>query len=413
MRGIKRNLERKAISLLDMFPAVVVLGARQAGKTTLAKRIKPDWKYIDLEKVSDFEQITRDVEFFFSEYPSNIIIDEVQNYPRIFDRLRGVIDERRDRSNRFIITGSSSPELLKASSDSLAGRIALLELGTFKANEYYETPLSPLYSLFDSKLSVERARDILVSSPLLSTKEMQLPWVKGGYPEPVLKSDELFYQRWMEGYRDTYINQDIARLFPKLNRVSYRRFITLLCKMSGTILNKSAVARAIEMSEKTIAEYLLIAEGTYLWRSLPSYEGNPMKSIIKMPKGHIRDTGLMHYLLNINNFDELFESIFIGHSFEAFVIEEIIKGLQATNVINWSPYYYRTRDGAEIDLILEGPFGCLPIEIKLGIHHPLKQLNSLKRFIDEMNLPFGILVDNSESVEWLTPKIVRIPVGLL
>jgi len=105
-----------------------------------------------------------------------------------------------------------------------------------------------------------------------------------------------------------------------------------------------------------------------------------MKSVIKMPKGYICDTGFLHFLLNINNFDELFASTFIGYSFEAFVIEEIIKGLQSTNVVNWFPYYYRTRDAAEIDLILEGPFGLLPIEIKYGMHHPLKQLNSLKKF---------------------------------
>jgi hypothetical protein len=137
-----------------MFPAIVILGARQTGKTTLAKTLKPDWKYIDLEKPSDFEQITQDPEFFFSQYPTGIIIDEAQNYPNIFKILRGVIDQNRDLTHRYIITGSSSPELLKASSETLAGRIALLELGTLKANEYYELPLSPFYTLFHSKLSL-------------------------------------------------------------------------------------------------------------------------------------------------------------------------------------------------------------------------------------------------------------------
>jgi hypothetical protein len=215
----------------------------------------------------------------------------------------------------------------------------------------------------------------------------------------------------MEAYRSTYLNRDIAQLFPNLNRIAYRRFLSVLCKLSGTILNKRDLARGIEINEKTVAEYLNIAEGTYLWRSLPSYEGNSLKSIVKMPKGHIRDTGLMHHLLNIHTFDELFENIFLGHSFEAWVIEELIKGLEATHVTHWHPYYYRTRDGAEIDLILEGPFGCLPIEIKCGIHHSMKQLQALHRFIQEMNVPFGIIIDQSDSVTWLSPTIIRIPVG--
>lgn len=413
MRGIKRNLAEKAVYLLDVFPGIVVLGARQAGKTRLAKDLKPDWKYVDLEKPSDFDQITRDVEFFFSQYPEGVIIDEAQLEPSIFRVLRGVIDNQRDLRGRFIITGSSTPDLLRESSETLAGRVALLELGTLKANEYFGRSLSPFYSLFESKLSVANFKTIIPTIEPLKIKEMQFSWMKGGYPEPVLDLEEKFYKNWMEAYRNTYINRDIARLFPKLKRTQYRRFVTLLCKLSGTILNKADIARAIEVSEKTITEYLDIAEGTFIWRSLPSYEGNAMKSIVKMPKGHIRDTGLMHYLLNINSFSDLFESTFIGDSFEAFVVEEILKGMEAADIVNWAPYYYRTRDGAEIDLILEGPFGCLPIEIKLGVNHPMKQLASLKRFIEEMKLPYGIIIDQSDAVEWLTDKIVRVPIGYL
>lgn len=413
MKGIKRNLEKTARELLEFFPAIIILGARQTGKTTLAQQLKPDWKYLDLDRPSDFEQISRDPEFFFSQYPSHIIIDEAQNYPALFKVLRGVIDRHRDIPGRFIITGSSSPDLLKESTESLAGRVALLELGTLKANEYYKKPLSSFYNIFTQKLSVDALSFLLHITPPLTTAEMQVSWLKGGYPEPLLKSNESFYSRWMEAYRDTYIQRDIAALFPRLNRISYQRFLTLLCQLSGTILNKRDIARAIEMSEKTVAEYLWIAEKTYLWRNLPSYEGNPLKAVSKMPKGHVRDMGLMHYGLNIHDFDELFQSFFLGHSFEAFVIEEIIKGLQATNIVHWNSYYYRTRDGAEIDLILDGPFGCLPIEIKCGINHPARQLLALKRFIDEMNAPFGIIIDQSEVAEWLAPKILKLPVGWL
>ena len=156
---------------------------------------------------------------------------------------------------------------------------------------------------------------------------------------------------------------------------------------------------------------LKIVEGTFLWRSLPSFERNIIKSVIKMPKGYIRDTGLLHYLTRIGSFEELFEDPLVGISFEGFVVEELLKGLQATLVTNWQPYYYRTKNGAEIDLILDGSFGLLPIEIKYGTSVRLKQLTALSQFIEEHQLPLGIVINQSESIEWITPKIVQIPVG--
>lgn len=215
----------------------------------------------------------------------------------------------------------------------------------------------------------------------------------------------------MESYRDTYINRDIARLFPRLNKIAYRRFLTILSKLSGTIINKRDLGRAIEVTEGTVKDYLKIVEGTFLWRALPSFERNIIKSIIKMPKGYIRDTGLLHYLIRIKSFEELFEDPLVGFSFGAFVVEELIKGLQATSATNWEPYYYRTRNGAEIDLILDGFFGLLPIEIKYGTSVHLKQITALIQFVEEHNLPLGMVINQSESVEWITPKIVQIPVG--
>lgn len=408
MSGVKRNLANKAAKLLELFPVVAILGARQVGKTTLARNLVSGWKYLDLEDPDDFDLITRNPKLFFRQYPHHVIIDEAQIYPELFPILRGIVDLQRAKKGRFIITGSSSPELLSQISETLAGRIGLIELGTLKANEYYQKPLSPFYDLFSEKLNTQ---NLISGSAPLSNSEMQLLWFKGGYPEPLLEGNPLFYQQWMENYRDTYINRDIARLFPRLNTIAYRRFLTTLSKLSGTIINKHDLARAIEVSEGTIREYITIVEGTYLWRSLPSFERNIVKSVIKMPKGYIRDTGLLHYLTRIGTFEELFEDALIGPSFENFVIEEIIKGLQATFITNWHSYYYRTRNGAEIDLILDGPFGLLPIEIKYGASVRLKQLTALIQFIEEHNLPLGIVINQSESIEWVTPKIVQIPVG--
>jgi predicted AAA+ superfamily ATPase len=408
MIGVKRNLEHKARETLEMFPVMAILGARQVGKTTLAKNLIDGWKYIDLEDPDDYDLITNNPKFFFQQYPRHVIIDEAQLYPELFAILRGIIDAARSEKGRFIITGSSSPELLSQISETLAGRIGILELGSLKANEYYQKPLSPFYEMFSEKLD---PKNLISGPPPLTIQEIQHLWFMGGYPEPLLTKNELFYHQWMENYRDTYINKDIARLFPRLNKIAYRRFLTILSKLSGTIINKRDLGRALEVNEGTAKDYLSIAEGTFLWRSLPSFERNIIKSIIKMPKGYIRDTGLLHYLTRINSLHELVEDPLVGKSFESFVIEEIIRGLESTFVTNWHPYYYRTRNGAEIDLVLDGPFGILPIEIKYGTSVKVNQLLSLTQFVHEHQLPFGMVINQSSSVEWLSPQIVQIPVG--
>lgn len=409
MNGKPRNVTKKILKLLEVFPVVAIIGARQTGKTSLAKFIGKNWYYLDLEKPSDYQRIDDDANLFFQQHPGQVIIDEAQAVPKLFKVLRGVIDEDRKHHGRFILTGSSSPALLTQISESLSGRIAIIELGTFKANEVYETPLSPFYNIFTENFDLTELKN---HAPL-SNQQMQQIWLKGGYPEPVLANDDFIYQHWMEQYQDTYINRDVAKLFPRLNKINYQRFIYMLGKLSGTILNRSNIARNLEVSEGSIREYLRIADGTFLWRELPSYEKNIMKATIKMPKGYIRDSGLLHHFLKIMSLDDLYLNPILGSSFEGFVIEEILKGLSATFVTNWDCYHYRTRNGAEIDLILEGPFGILPIEIKHGSVCTLKQLRTLQQFIDEHQLLLGLVINQSNEVTWLTSKILQVPVGWL
>jgi predicted AAA+ superfamily ATPase len=405
----QRNITPYLADLLKQFPVVGIIGARQVGKTTLAKTVAKDFLYMDLELNSDFDRLTHDPEFFFKQNPSHVIFDEAQLLPTLFPTLRSVIDSNRQEKGRFIITGSSSPELLDNISESLAGRIAILELGTLKANEFYQKPMSAFYQMFSNKLSKE---NISIQTPQLTHEEVQNFWLKGGYPEPILQ-DKNFYREWMTSYQQTYINRDIAQLFPRLNTVNYRRFISMLGKLSSKLINKSDLARSLNVSQPTITDYLNIADGTFIWRQLLSFENNVTKSVIKMPRGHIRDSGLLHNLLHIDNLSDLQNDPCCGFSFEGFVIEEILKGLQDARVRNFDAYYYRTRSGAEIDLILEGTFGLLPIEIKYGYTTTLNQLRTLNDFIQSNNLPFGILVNQSDRVEWINERILQVPTGCL
>ncbi|MGD9108604.1 MAG: ATP-binding protein [Gammaproteobacteria bacterium] len=407
--GIKRNLFSQVTDLLEYFPIVVILGARQTGKTTLSKQIAPNWKYLDLENPRDYDNFTTDPIFVFERYPQKLIIDEAQEYPDLFKILRGVIDANRNQKGRYILTGSSNPELKNHVAETLAGRVATIELGTLKANEYYDKPLSQFYDLFKQKLS---KGNIVSGAPPLTQKEINYMWLRGGFPEPIQYNDAQ-YQTWMQKYFDSYINRDLAKLFPKLNKIAYSRFINILGSLSGSILNKANIGRAVEVHESTIREYLEIAEGTYIFRLLLSYEKSKTKSIVKMPKGYIRDTGLIHYLQKISDNESLYNNQIVGRSFESFVIEELFKGIEAAGISNVNSFYYRTRNGAEIDLILDGYFGVLPIEIKYGSTVLSRQLQTLERFVIENKLPFGMIINQSKQVEWLRPRIIQIPVGWL
>lgn len=291
-------------------------------------------------------------------------------------------------------------------------------------NEIHKHPLPDFYQIFLQNISIS-TMDFLKSVPAVSqksTKNQTLKTrhpdclnqlLKGGYPEPVLQLSDEFFYTWMENYHKTYIAMDIKRLYPRLDVIKYRRFINMLASLSGTIINKAQLGRSIDVSEVTIRDYLEMAHNTYIWRNIPSYEGSVTKSIVKMPKGYIRDTGLLHYLLNITSREQMLNSPNVGQNFESFVIEEIIKGLQASKVKKWDYYYYRTRNGAEIDLILEGSFGLLPIEIKFGTSTRMKQLTSLNQFIENNQLPMGIVINNSQEIKRLNNKIIQLPVSYI
>ncbi len=408
-----RNIERKINELLGFFPVVILLGVRQCGKTTLAKMLRPNWRYFDLERGKDFDFVSRDFDFFIKEYPHSIIIDEAQRYPALFQELRGVIDKDRQRKNRFLLTGSSSLELVKNVSESLAGRVGLVELGTFKSNESFALALPDFYNIFTERLS-HSTKDFLKNlKPIISYDQLMESFLKGGYPEPTLTRGNRFYNAWMENYFQTYVQRDIRSLFPRLELIKYQRFVSMLSALSGTIINRSQVGRSLDISEKSIRDYLEIAEGSYVWRNIPSYEGSVSKSVVKMPKGNFRDSGLANFIQGINSRDQLFNYPNVGTCFEAFISEEIIKGIQATDAVNWNYYYFRTKNGAEIDMILEGQFGTLPIEIKLGSGIKQRQIQTLKSFVYNNDLPLGIVINNSDSIEMIADRIIQIPANYI
>lgn len=409
MAYIKRNLQSKMNELMGYFPCLVIWGPRQCGKTVLSKMLRPKWRYFDLENPQTFDQIHDDLNFFFKHNNTDIIIDEAQLSPKLFQVLRGVIDEKRELNNRFILTGSSSPELLNRTNETLAGRIAMIELSPFKVNELQEKPLPAFYSIFNKELSHDNLEYFNGLQPIVTQKQLLTHFLDGGYPTPALAKNKSLHKNWMEQYFLNYISRDIKNLFPKMDSIKFRRFSSMLTALSGTIINRSQLGRSLDVNESTIKNYLDIAHGTMIWRNIPSFDRSKVKSIIKMPKGIFRDSGLNNYLQNLTTFEKLNNSPLVGQNFESFIIEEIIRGVQASQATRWDYSYFRTKSGSEVDLIISGEFGLLPIEIKYGTNTRRKQLIGLQKFINDHELPYGIVINNSEKVSLISNNIVQIP----
>lgn len=252
-------------------------------------------------------------------------------------------------------------------------------------------------------------------APVATPEQVYQHWLLGGYPEPRIKGQQIseFHGLWMDEYLGDYLRRDIQRLFPRLAPNNFRRFIQALSGHSGGQINRSALARALEVSSVTVKEYLDIIHNTFIWRNLPSYEHNSLKTVQKMAKGFFRDQGIYHHLLKIADLDRLLVHPVAGTSFESFVVEEVIRGFQSTLATGVDFHYYRTKDRSEIDLIISAPFGVIPVEVKLGRKIDRRMLTALKIFLEDTGGCLGILVNNAERIEFLDEKIIQIPAGYL
>ena len=392
--------------LLTLFPCVAITGVRQSGKTTALRDLPQPWQRYDLETASDYDLVARDPDLFLRLNPQQVALDEAQLLPALFPALRVAIDADRNSNGRFVITGSSSPELLHSISESLAGRVAMVEVAPLTMSEAFAQPPSGLYELIQSRRLLTDFASLQPSNTDLQQHHDY--WLRGGYPEPWLKNNARFHKLWMQNYVKTYLERDILRLFPSLQREKYQLFLQMLAQLSGTIINYSDVARTLGISPPTVREYFRIAHGTFLWRHIPPYEKNAAKRLVKHPKGYLRDSGLLHHFLHLYTQNDLLAHPQMGHSWETMVIENLIRGLNAQGIL-FDYYHYRTSAGAEVDLVLEGEFGLLPIEIKYKQTVSLRDLKGIHSFIEEYQCPYGIVVSNNERLGLVSEKLINVP----
>jgi predicted AAA+ superfamily ATPase len=408
LQGMKRSYEELLGRYLEIFPCVVVVGVRQSGKTTLIRTLPEGWVHYDLERQADQEVVSRDPDAFFRLHPRQVALDEAQLVPGIFPALRVAIDEARDDKGRYVVTGSSSPELLRSVSESLAGRVGVIELAPFSWEEVTATGEreSLVGRLADRRISP--AELVAGLGPRADVAQAHDFWFRGGFPEPWLNPGEEFRRLWVEQYLQAYVYRDVRRLFPGLDEVRYRRFVGMLGGLSGKVLNYAEVARALQVSQPTVRDYFEIAHGTFVWRRVPAFTRDAVKRVVKHPKGYLRDSGLLHSLLRIPDMDALLSHPQMGASWEGMVVEEILRHLN-TRGIPHQYSHYRTGGGAEVDLVIEGDFGLVPVEIKHTSNVRPRDLRSLGDFVVDHKARLGVVVNNDCTTRLYTEKLVGIP----
>jgi predicted AAA+ superfamily ATPase len=404
---IRRAYEPLLHEYLKTFPCVGIIGPRQCGKTTFLEALPKGWKRFDLERASDHQVIARDPELFLRLNRGQVAVDETQLLPELFPALRVSIDAERSRRGRFVITGSSSPDLLRSISDTLAGRIGIIEMAPFSCAEVHPAKGPSLMGMIaDRKVKAGDIADAL--RPRADLAAAHEYWFRGGYPEPWVEGSERFRDLWMDQYVRTYLYRDVGRLFPGLDQGKFRLFLQMLAGLSGTIINCSEVGRSLGVSQPTARDYFEIAHGTFVWRRISPYEKDATKRIVKHSKGYVRDSGVLHHLLRIPDLDALLWHPQMGHSWEGMVIEEIIRQLTCHGA-SFDYYFYRTSAGAEVDLVLDGSFGLIPVEIKYSQTLDLRDLRALRDFVQEHRCRLGLVVTNDLAPRLYDDRIVAVP----
>jgi len=344
---IGRYLARSLEQHLNHCPAVALLGPRQVGKTTLALQVtqgRPS-VYLDLESPGDLLKLSDPLAFLSQHQDKLIVLDEIQRAPELFTVMRGLIDKKRYRGHKgalFLILGSASIDLLKQSSETLAGRIGYLELGCLNALETQSNTVTRLQKLR----------------------------LRGGFPESYLAHTERLSTEWRENFIRTYLERDLPQLGFRVPAVRLRRLWTMLAHLQGETINASALAKSLEVDSKTVSHYIDILADLLLIRRLEPWHINTKKRMVKSPRIYIRDTGILHRLLDIADQDGLLSHPINGKSWEGFVIENLLSVIP----LDCKPCFYRTTAGAEIDLILRFSSKELwAVEIKTGTAPKIKQ----------------------------------------
>ena len=336
---ISRQFESAFRQTLLEVPAVVLLGPRQVGKTTLARTLAKDWPggavYLDLERPADRLRLEDADTYLRAQQGKLVILDEIHRAPGVFEILRGIIDDNRQagiRSGQFLLLGSAALDLMRQSSETLAGRVAYIDLAPLSIGD------ATAAGIADSTL-----------------------WLRGGFPDSLLAADDTRSLNWRRDFIRSYLERDVPMFAPRLPAETIGRLWTMLAHNQGSVLNQARLASALGVANPTIDRYIDLLVDLQLVRRLRPWGGNLGKRLVKSPKVYVRDSGLLHGLLELETMNDLLGHPVCGHSFEGHCVDNLIQAAGKRYV----PYFYRTHVGAEIDLVLEkGGKPEIAIELK-------------------------------------------------
>lgn len=377
MRYIARDQEEQLRRLLQTFPGVLLLGPRQCGKSTMARRALPGWDSFDLERPSDHALLSADLEGFLAAHPRNLIIDEAQRMPELFPAMRHAAD-RSKAKGRFLLLGSASPPLLKQASESLAGRVGIMELTPFMGRE------------------------------LAGTARFTDRWFWGGYPTVLGLKEARARSEWLSAYVSTFLERDLPALGVGLPARRLRLLWTMLTHVHGQLLNVSDLARSLGVSSHTVNGDLDVLEGAYMIRRLQPYHANVQKRLTRSPKLYIRDSGLLHFLAGLRMPADLTTWPKRGQSFEGLVIEELAT-LATNRLVRPELFFWRTQAGAEVDLLIRNGRELLPIEVKLGAAIDHRSVAGLRQCMKDLGLDRGWVITNGTERRRLSNEIEVLP----
>lgn len=379
MRQVRRAAEATLRQLLRGFPAVLVYGPRQCGKSTLVRMALPSWEHVDLERQADLGVVEGDIEGFLEARPRRLAIDEAQRLPLLFPALRSAID-RGSGNGRYVLLGSASPELMRTAAETLAGRIGLLELTPFAANE------------------------------LAGVRGHADRWFWGGYPAVHHARSARLRHQWLDAYVTTYLERDLPALGLRLPATRIRALWTMLTHVHGNLLNVSDLARSLSVSSHTIDANLDVLAQTFMVRRLPPYFANVQKRLTKSPKVYVRDTGLLHFLAGLRAPRDLESWPGRGRSFEGLVIEELAAWARE-RFVRPELYFWRTQAGAEVDALVVDGRRIFAFEIKHSTtvtHHDVAGLRSC---MNDLGLKRGFVVCRAAQRRAMGRGITIVPFG--
>ncbi len=372
----ERLCAARLLELARRFPAVAILGARQVGKTTLARKVFGALRYVDLEDPRTAQRFRDDARLALDALAGGAILDEAQAVPELFAALRGAIDAERGRAGRFVVLGSAQPALVPGISESLGGRIAVVELDALAACEA-ATGTHPA--------------------------DWRALWLKGGFPD-ALGGD---FREWWEAYLRTLLERDLPQYGVAADPLFMRRLLTMLAHQHGGLFNASALGASLGVSYHTVQRQVDVLESVFLVRRLPPYFRNVGKRLTKAPKLFLRDTGLLHHLLNIGSAGELDAHPARGASWEGFVAEDILRRERVARPGSQG-CFWRTLAGAEIDLLLDRGDARVAIEIKAGRGDAPRIVRALRAALPDVRAERAWIVDQAPGTELLAPGIARI-----